>query len=97
MVILMDLSSTIVLAYIAFSVLLSVMVTVLDKFFASHRMRRISEKTLLCVGVFCSAVAMYVTMRIIRHKTRHNKFMYGLPLIAILKIIGIFFLCFNLL
>ena len=87
----MNLSEKIIIAYIAFSVLLSVAVTVLDKFFARHRMRRISEKTLLTVGVFCSTVAMYITMRIIRHKTRHNKFMYGLPLVAIFKFACLFF------
>lgn len=84
-VILMDFTEKIIAVLVAFSVIMSVAVTVLDKFFARHRMRRISERTLLVVGVFCSTVAMYVTMRIIRHKTRHNKFMYGLPLVILLK------------
>ena len=29
---------------------------------------------------------MYAVMRIIRHKTRHNKFMIGIPLIILLQV-----------
>ena len=66
---------------------LPILVTVLDKLFAIHKKYRIKERTLLIIGTFCSTVAMYVTMRIMRHKTLHNKFMYGLPLILLLKIV----------
>ena len=30
---------------------------------------------------------MYLTMRIIRHKTLHKKFMIGIPLIILLQIV----------
>ena len=32
---------------------------------------------------------MYLTMRIIRHKTLHKSFMIGIPLIVILQIIAL--------
>jgi uncharacterized membrane protein YsdA (DUF1294 family) len=32
------------------------------------------------------SVMMFIVMRIIRHKTRHNKFMLGIPLIILLQI-----------
>ena len=54
--------------------LISVFVTVLDKYLAKHNMWRISEKALLVLAVSGGGFAMYTTMRIIHHKTRKNKF-----------------------
>lgn len=56
-----------------------------DKIAAKRESRRISEKTLLAVSLFGGAAAMYITMCIIRHKTKHNKFMIGLPLIILVQ------------
>ena len=58
----------------------------LDKYLAKHNMWRISEKTLFIFAVLGGGVAMYTTMRIIRHKTRKNKFMFGIPAIILLEI-----------
>ena len=66
--------------------LISVFVTVLDKYLAKHNMWRISEKALLVFAVLGGGVAMYTTMRIIHHKTRKNKFMFGIPAIILLEI-----------
>lgn len=73
-----------VLLYVAFISLLTALVTCLDKLFAKKDMRRISEKALLTLGVLGGAFAEYVTMKLIRHKTLHKKFMIGLPLIILL-------------
>lgn len=59
--------------------ILTVFITVLDKQFAKHGKRRVSEATLLTFGFIGGALAEYITMKIIRHKTLHKKFMYGLP------------------
>ena len=32
---------------------------------------------------------MYLVMRIIHHKTRHTKFMLGLPLMIVLQIVAV--------
>jgi uncharacterized membrane protein YsdA (DUF1294 family) len=37
------------------------------------------------------SVAMYVTMRTIRHKTQHAKFMIGIPAIILLQLAGAVF------
>lgn len=66
--------------------IISVFVTVLDKYLAKHNMWRISEKTLFIFAVLGGGVAMYTTMRIIHHKTRKNKFMFGIPAIILLEI-----------
>ena len=54
--------------------------TVTDKAKAKRAVWRIPEATLMLVGLFGGALAMYVTMKTIRHKTKHKKFMIGLPL-----------------
>lgn len=47
---------------------------------------RVPEKALFLLGAAGGASAMYITMLLIRHKTRHKKFMVGLPVIIILQI-----------
>ena len=58
----------------------AVMLTVKDKLAAKKRARRVPERTLMLVGAFGGAFAMLLTMLVIRHKTKHVKFMLGLPL-----------------
>lgn len=77
----------------------TVILTVYDKIAARKRAFRISEATLILCGVFGGSVAELITMLIIRHKTRHLKFMLGLPaiilvqavLIIVLKFLGSFY------
>lgn len=40
------------------------------------------------------SLAMYVTMKKIRHKTKHKKFMIGIPVIMIIQIALIAYLYF---
>ncbi len=87
--------ATVLIFYLAIISLITVVVTCLDKFFAKRDMRRISEKALILLAVFGGSIAEYVTMRFIRHKTLHKKFMLGLPLIMVLQV-GIVFLLFYL-
>ena len=47
--------------------------------------RRVPERTLLLLGALGGAPAMLLTMLLIRHKTRHLKFMLGLPLLILLQ------------
>lgn len=81
----------------AFWVIMSataVYVTKADKSYAKKGKRRIPERTLMLIGLFGGAEAMYITMKKIRHKTKHNKFMIGLPLeivLHVLLIVGLIF------
>ena len=63
----------------------SVLVTVLDKAAAMRHAWRIPERTLFILGALGGAPAMLITMLLIRHKTRHLKFMLGLPLLILLQ------------
>ena len=51
---------------------------------SKHGEKRIPENTLMYLGALGGALPMYVTMRIIRHKTKHKKFMIGLPVFAVI-------------
>lgn len=71
------------IVYLILVSIVTVILTVYDKFAAKKRAFRISETTLILCGVFGGAIAELVTMLIIRHKTRHIKFMLGLPAIIL--------------
>lgn len=76
----MSLFSKFVLIYIAVISLVAVVITIADKLKAKRDAWRIPEATLMLIGLFGGALPMYVTMKTIRHKTKHKKFMIGLPL-----------------
>ena len=48
------------------------------------RWNRTPERVLMLIGFFFGSFAVYITMRIIHHKTLHKKFMAGLPIFMIL-------------
>lgn len=65
--------------------LVTAAVTAADKMFAKKKMRRIPEATLFSLAILGGATAEYITMKLVRHKTRHKSFMLGLPLIILLQ------------
>ena len=70
---------------IAISVI-SIIVCIYDKIAAKHNPRhRTREATLLLLSALGGSVAMLTTMLIIRHKTKHVKFMLGIPVIIIIQ------------
>ena len=75
----------IALIYLAVISLISFIVTAWDKHCAKRDMWRVPEKTLLILSALGGSVAMYITMKTIRHKTKHPKFMVGIPVIIFLQ------------
>ena len=65
--------------------LVTAAVTVSDKNSARKKKRRVPEATLFSLAFIGGAAAEYITMRLIRHKTRHKSFMLGLPAIILLQ------------
>lgn len=64
----------------------AVLATLYDKWASRHaRGHRIRERHLFALALLGGSAGMYVTMQIIRHKTRHREFMWGLPLIFIIQ------------
>lgn len=72
--------------YLAFINLLAIVVTVYDKDAAVHGRWRVRERTLILVSVLGGALGMYITMLVIRHKTRKPLFMIGIPVFGILEL-----------
>ena len=73
-----------ILVFIIVINLVAEVVCIADKLKANYKKRRISEKTLFTISLLGGAVFMYLTMLVIRHKTKHKRFMVGLPLIILL-------------
>ena len=76
----MSLFSKLLIIYLAVISFVAIIMTIADKAKAKRDAWRIPEATLMLVGLFGGALSMYVTMKTIRHKTKHKKFMIGLPL-----------------
>ena len=73
--------------YIAVISIISIVVCIYDKFAAKHLSKhRTREASLLALSALGGSIAMFVTMLIIRHKTKHVKFMLGIPLIILAQI-----------
>lgn len=66
--------------FIAIS-LVAMAVTIYDKIAAKKRPQgRVPEIRLFIISLLGGSVFMYATMLMIRHKTKHKRFMIGLPL-----------------
>ncbi|MCR4616092.1 MAG: DUF1294 domain-containing protein [Clostridiales bacterium] len=79
------------LYYLLIVSVLSFLITVHDKLAAKRRTRRVPENVLLLFSALGGSAAMYITMLIIRHKTRHPKFMIGIPVIFVMQVCLILF------
>ena len=73
--------------YILIMSLISIIVCIYDKKISKKNKveLRIPEKVLLILSALGGSVAMLATMLLTRHKTKHVKFMLGIPLIIILQ------------
>ena len=77
------------IVYFAVISRVTAIVTAIDKHKAKKGSFRISEKALFILALLGGSLGEYLTMRLIRHKTLHKRFMIGLPLIMILQLVAI--------
>lgn len=76
------------LFYFVAITLVTAIITAYDKVAAKKLTKhRIPEKNLFLLALLGGSVGEYLTMLLIRHKTKHKKFMIGLPLIIILQVV----------
>lgn len=66
-----------------------------DKEYAQNGERRIREITLLLVALVGGSLGMYYAMFKYKHKTLHNKFRYGVPIIMVMQFAYVAFLVAN--
>ncbi len=76
------------LVYLVFINILTFAVYGTDKAKAKKHAWRIPEKTLLFLAVLGGSVGAWLGMRIFRHKTKHVKFVVGVPVIFFLQAIA---------
>ena len=75
--------------------IIGIILTISDKRKAQKGKWRVPEATLMLFGLLGGALPMYLTMKKIRHKTKHKKFMIGLPAEMILHIALIAFIIYS--
>ena len=77
----------ILFAYLAIISVISIIVCIWDKKISTKNKveLRIPEAVLLLLSALGGSVAMFITMLLMRHKTKHVKFMLGIPVIMILQ------------
>ena len=63
-----------------------------DKLSAKQGWQRVPEKILLLLALLGGSVGAMAAMTFFRHKTRHLKFIYGVPMIFVLQIAALFYL-----
>ena len=63
-----------------------------DKLSAKQGWQRVPEKILLLLALLGGSVGAMAAMTLFRHKTRHLKFIYGVPMIFVLQIAALVYL-----
>ena len=82
----------VIICYVVIVSIFAVIITAKDKIRAINGGRRTSEATLLLLAALGGSVMMLVMMLLIRHKTKHKKFMIGMPIIIVVQVIAIYYL-----
>lgn len=62
-----------------------------DKKKAKRGEYRISEKTLWTVSIMGGAIGTTIGMKSFRHKTKHLSFKWGLPILALLEMVIVYY------
>lgn len=80
------------LIYFILISIITAIVTFADKRKAQKGSFRISEASLFVLALLGGALSEYLTMRLIRHKTLHKRFMLGLPAIILIQLAAVILL-----
>ena len=71
------------------------LVMTLDKLFAKRNAWRVPEKTLMGLAAFGGSIGVWLAMYTVRHKTKHMKFVIGVPVILACQIGLVLYLIFR--
>lgn len=81
-----------IISYIVIVSIIGVIVTAKDKIRAINGGRRTPEMTLFMLSALGGSLMIFIMMLLIRHKTKHKRFMIGLPIIIVLQAVAIYYL-----
>ncbi|MDI7740503.1 DUF1294 domain-containing protein [Lysinibacillus fusiformis] len=76
-------------AFLAYIIVMSIILCIfmyIDKSRARNHEWRISEKSLFTLAILGGASGGVLGMYLFRHKTKHNSFAFGFPIIAAIQI-----------
>ncbi len=88
----MDIIFYLITAYLTIINIVAICITAYDKHAARKDKWRVRESTLMLISALGGSIGMYITMQLVRHKTRHLKFMLGIPVILIIQVILVIFI-----
>lgn len=77
------------MAFLAYITVMSIVLCIfmyIDKSRARNHEWRISEKSLFTLAILGGACGGVLGMYLFRHKTKHNSFAFGFPIIAAIQI-----------
>lgn len=80
-----------IMAYLIIINIIGFLTMYIDKRKAIKGKWRISEAKLLLIAIIGGSIGSYLGMNTFRHKTKHIKFSYGIPIIIIFQIIIVIF------
>lgn len=80
-----ELDMVYVLVYLLAVSVVAIVLTFLDKYYARRNLHRLQEDTLMLWAGLGGSVAMLAAMLCFRHKTKHVKFMLGLPIMILVQ------------
>lgn len=84
----MEVLNAVSILYVIVMNVVGFLVMGIDKLKARKHRRRISERTLFAISIISGSVGMLAGMYTFRHKTRHVKFVVGIPVIIAIQIIA---------
>lgn len=67
----------------------------IDKFKAKNNFWRTKEKTLFTIAIVGGSIGTIAGMYVFRHKTKHNSFVFGMPVILAVQIGVVCYLLFR--
>ncbi len=67
----------------------------IDKWKARNRAWRIPEATLFTIAIIGGSIGSMIGMQLFRHKTKHASFVIGMPVILVLQVGLVLFLCWG--
>lgn len=83
----------IVLIYLLFINFIGFYIMLVDKNRAIHKEWRVPEKTLIGISIIGGSIGMVLGMFTFRHKTKHLKFLLGIPVIIFIQFYIVIYLC----
>ena len=79
----------VVLIYLLIVNAIGFLLMTVDKYKAKKNLWRIPESTLMTVALIGGSIGSLIGMYTVRHKTKHLKFTFGIPVILVLQIAAV--------